>query len=128
MPAKGGDMEAARRPDGRDRDAVVVGGGVIGLAIAWRASQRGLRVTVLDPAPGSGASYAAAGMLTPATEVTFGEEHMFALNRASADRYPDFVAELEQVSGVPAGYRRCGTLSVALNDDDRVALQEVLPL
>jgi glycine oxidase len=111
-----------------ERDAVVVGGGVIGLATAWRASQRGLRVTVLDPAPGSGASYAAAGMLTPATEVTFGEEHMFAVNRASADRYPDFVAEVEEASGLDAGYRRCGTLSVALNDDDRLALRQVQPL
>ena len=46
-------------------DVLVIGGGVIGLAIAWRAAQRGLAVIVADPSPGQGATYAAAGMLTP---------------------------------------------------------------
>ena len=43
-------------------DAVVVGGGVIGLGIAWRATQAGMTVTVVDEAPGRGASWAAAGL------------------------------------------------------------------
>ena len=46
-------------------DVLVIGGGVIGLGVAWRCAQRGLKVTVVDPAPGSGASSAAAGMLAP---------------------------------------------------------------
>jgi glycine oxidase len=50
-------------------DVVVVGGGVIGLAIAWRAAGAGMTVTVVDQAPGRGASWAAAGMLAPVTEV-----------------------------------------------------------
>ena len=52
---------------------VVIGGGVIGLSLAWRAAQRGLAVTVADPDPGKGASYAAAGMLAPVTEAAYGE-------------------------------------------------------
>ena len=44
-------------------DAAVIGGGVIGLATAWRLAQRDLRVAVIDPSPGSGASFVAGGML-----------------------------------------------------------------
>ena len=58
-------------------DVVVVGGGVIGLACAWRAAQRGLRVLVLErDTPGAGASGVAAGMLAPVTEADFGEEEL----------------------------------------------------
>ncbi|MHB1718068.1 MAG: FAD-dependent oxidoreductase, partial [Acidimicrobiales bacterium] len=42
-------------------DVVVVGGGVIGLSIAWRVAETGRRVVVVDPAPGRGATWAAAG-------------------------------------------------------------------
>ena len=38
-------------------DVAVIGGGVIGLAVAWRAAQRGMSVLVADPAPGGGAVF-----------------------------------------------------------------------
>jgi len=104
---------------------VVVGGGVIGLAIAWRAALRGLAVTVLDPAPGMGASHHGAGMLAPVTEVHYGEEDLLRLNLASATRYPSFVAELEEASGTPVGYRATGTLAVAFDADDKAALDDL---
>lgn len=106
-------------------DAVVIGGGVIGLSIAWRAALRGLSVTVLDPAPGRGASHAAAGMLTPVSELQYGEESLLRLNMASADRYASFAAELADASGLPSGYRACGTLAVALDADDRAVLKDL---
>lgn len=106
-------------------DVLVVGGGVIGLACAWRAAQRGLTVTVLDPAPGSGASHAAAGMLTPVTEAHFGEEAQLALNLDSARRWPGFAAEVESAAGQSVGLRREGTLAVAFDADDRAALDEL---
>jgi len=106
-------------------DVVVVGGGVVGLAVAWRASQRGLAVTVVDPAPGSGASFAAAGMLAPVTEVHYGEERLLALNMRAADGYADVVAELQDATGLDVGYRATGTLAVALDADDRAALDEL---
>lgn len=106
-------------------DVLVVGGGVIGLSIAWRAAQRGLSVTVLDPSPGSGASHYAAGMLAPVTEVHYGEESLLALNLASARRYPSFVAELEEASGTTVGYRECGTLAIAFDADDKAALNDL---
>jgi glycine oxidase len=107
------------------RDVVVLGGGVIGLAVAWRAALRGLTVAVFDPAPGSGASHHAAGMLAPVTEVHYGEEELLALNLSAAKRYPAFVAELEEASGTPVGYRENATLAVAFDADDKAVLDDL---
>jgi glycine oxidase len=99
-------------------DLVVIGAGVIGLAIAWRAAQRDMRPLVLDAAePGEGATGVAAGMLAPVTEADFGEEALIELNLASARLYPAFVAELEAASGQATGYRQTGTLNVAVDRD-----------
>lgn len=106
-------------------DVLVVGGGIIGLVTAWRAAQRGLVTTVVDPEPGGGAARVAAGMLAAVTELHYGEEALLDLNLASAARYPDFAAELEEASGQEIGYRACGTLAVALDADDRANLREL---
>lgn len=108
-----------------DLDAVIVGAGLIGLATAWRAAQRGLRVALADPEPGAGASHAAAGMLAPATEAHYGEERLLRLNLASAARYPEFVAELEDVAGTPTGYSAHGTIAVAFDSGDRAVLADL---
>lgn len=102
----------------RAADALVVGGGVIGLSVAWRLAQRGATVTLVDNDPGGGASRAAAGMLAPITEAHFGEEALTALNLESARRWPGFAAEVEAASGASVGYRSEGTLAVAFDDDD----------
>jgi glycine oxidase len=99
-------------------DVAVAGGGLIGLSVAWRAAQRGLSVTVVDDAPGSGASAAAAGMLAPVTEVSYGEEALLRLCLASLERYPAFVAEVERTSGIPVGLRTVGTVVVGFDEDD----------
>ena len=106
-------------------DAVVVGGGVIGLGIAWRAALAGMTVTVVDDAPGRGASWAAAGMLAPVTEVHYGERPLLRLNLAAAARWPSFAAEVEEASGQPVGYRPGGTLAVARDADDNAALEDL---
>ncbi len=103
-------------------DVVIVGGGLIGLSVGWRLALAGLAVTVVDPAPGSGSSYAAAGMLAPATEAHYGEEQLLQLNLASGRRYPSFVVELEAAAGSDVGYRTTGTLAVALDSGDRAVL------
>ena len=113
----------ARASEGND--VVVVGGGVIGLGIAWRAAQAGLGVTVVDDAPGRGASWAAAGMLAPVTEVHYGEQPLLDLNLSAAARWPAFAAELEERTSRSVGYRRCGTLTVARDADDRAALDDL---
>ncbi|MDB1089888.1 glycine oxidase ThiO [Streptomyces sp. ACA25] len=109
----------------RSHDVLVIGGGVIGLVTAWRAAQRGLSTVVVDPRPGGGAAEVAAGMLAAVTELHHGEEALLALNLASARRYPEFSAELEEAAGQEIGYRPCGTLAVALDSDDRAQLKEL---
>ncbi len=104
---------------------VVTGGGVIGLSIAWRAAQRGFSVTLADPSPGQGASYAAAGMLTPVSEAAYTEKELFALGAASLERYPAFAAELAAASGEPASFRTAGTLQIGYDADDLAVLDEL---
>ncbi|MEU9283989.1 glycine oxidase ThiO [Streptomyces sp. NPDC048275] len=106
-------------------DVLVIGGGIIGLVTAWRAAQRGFATAVVDPEPGGGAARVAAGMLAAVTELHYGEQTLLGLNLASARRYPDFVTELTEATGQDLGYRRCGTLAVALDADDRAHLREL---
>jgi glycine oxidase len=103
-------------------DVVVAGGGLIGLAVAWRGAQRGLAVTVVDDAPGSGASLAAAGMLAPVSEASYGEQQLTRLCVASLERWPAFAAELQEAAGTPVPLRTAGTLVVGFDDDDVRAL------
>lgn len=106
-------------------DLLIVGGGVIGLSAGWKASIAGMRVAVVDPSPGRGSTWAAAGMLAPVTEVHYGEEPLLRLNLASCGRWPAFALELEAASGRGVGYRRCGTLLVGIEEGDRTWLEEL---
>jgi glycine oxidase len=111
-------------------DVVVVGAGAVGLAVAWRLAQRGLRVAVLDraDAPGAGTSSVAAGMLAPISETIATELPLMRLGLASVDAYPDFVQELSDASGMDPGYLRCGTLLAARDGDEAEALTRELAL
>jgi len=106
-------------------DVAVVGGGPIGLASAWRAVQRGLRVCVLD-AGEPGAWSVAAGMLAPVAEAQFGEDALLGLSLRAAASYPSFCAELAAASGCDPGLRRSGTLVVARDRDEAEALDRLL--
>jgi glycine oxidase len=107
-------------------DLVVVGAGPIGLAVAWRAAQRGLAVTVHDPGPDdSGAWYAAAGILAPVSEETVGEHELTSLLVDSAAIWPTFAADLESATGQDIGYRTEGTLVVALTADDETRVGQL---
>jgi glycine oxidase len=99
---------------------------VAGLSAAWRAARSGLRVVVLDrDRPGAGASSVAAGMLAPVTEAEFGEEELLRLNLEAAALWPAFAAELEELTGLPTGYRRSGALVVAVDRDDAEELRRL---
>lgn len=106
-------------------DTVIVGAGVIGLATAWRVAERGPAVTVVAPDPGGGASGVAAGMLTPVSELTYGEEPLLRLGLASRERYRAFIAELEERTGLDTGYRDDGILEVAFDSDDLAYLDDL---
>jgi glycine oxidase len=108
-----------------DADVIVVGGGVIGTAIAWRAAVAGRTVTLIDPGTDDKASLVAAGMLGPVSESVFGEQDLLALNLHAIDRFPAFNAELEAASGQPTGLRTEGTLAVAYDSGDLAALDRL---
>ena len=98
------------------RRIAVVGGGIIGLAIAAELHRSGAEVTVYDPAPAGsdGAWHVAAGMLAPGGESAFESPDLGRLMAASAELWPAFAAGL----GPDLGYVEAGTLRVALTGDD----------
>ena len=113
-----------------DADVIVVGGGVIGTAIAWRAARSGLAVTLIDPGgddprTDDKASLVAAGMLGPVSESVFGEQHLLNLNLHAVDRFPSFNRELEEARGKDTGLRTEGTLAVAYDSGDLAALDRL---
>jgi glycine oxidase len=93
-------------------DVVVVGGGVIGASIAFELASEKLRVVVLDrQQPGLEASWAAAGMLSPAPDSPQ-DLPLVPLGRESLKLYPEFVAAIENTSEESAGFGREGTLEI----------------
>lgn len=115
----------ARMKESRPRVAIV-GGGVIGLAIAWRLAKAGCPVDVFEAGEaGRGATHAAAGMLAACAEAEPGEHVLLALNRASQALWPAFAAELEQETGTSVDLRTEGTLSIALTADDLARLRHL---
>jgi glycine oxidase len=118
-------------------DVAIVGGGIIGLAVAWRARAKGMSVTVLERGEiGMGTSYVAAGMLAPVAEVEFGEagRAVLELGLRSAEIWPEFAAELERASGEEVGLLQTGTLVLARDEDEvrelerQIAFRESLGL
>ena len=121
MPAKGARVDA---------DVIVVGAGVIGTAIAWRAALSGHAVIIVDPGgddpmTDDKASLVAAGMLGPVSESVFGETDLLNLNLHAVDRFPSFNAELERAAGRETGLRTEGTLAVAYDNGDLAALDRL---
>jgi glycine/D-amino acid oxidase-like deaminating enzyme len=111
------------------REVIVVGGGVIGLSIAWRAARSGIGVTLLERDRfGRGATHAAAGMLAPVAEADFGDagRSLVELGLTSAASWPRFAAGLENDSGLPSRLRADGTLVLARDRDEAEALERQL--
>lgn len=108
----------------KSTDFAIIGAGVAGLAIGWRLARAGMDVTIFErDTAGQGASWSAAGMLAPSSEVAFEEDALLHLGLKSLALFPDFVAELEQDSGVDVDYRDEGTLLIGLDADDATALE-----
>ena len=92
---------------------------------AGGCTSAGTGVAVIDPAPAAAATHAAAGMLAPVSEVTYGETALLRFAMESLARYPAFVAELEPPAGQIVGLRREGTLIVATDAGDREMLVDL---
>ena len=108
---------------GLEADVAVIGGGVVGHGIAWEARRSGRSVVLIDEAPGSGASWAAAGMLAPVSELHYQEEGLLELMLESSARWPEFAATL--TAGEDAGYLTTPTLAVGADPADRRALMDL---
>jgi glycine oxidase len=108
-------------------DVVIVGGGVIGLSIAYALAREGIRPTVLDRRElGREASWAGAGLIPPIGErATANPNPAVALRSWSARLYPDWSATLREETGIDTGYRRTGGVDVAWTDQEDQALRAV---
>lgn len=101
----------------RSADVVIVGGGVIGLAVAWRLARRGFSVTALDAGQPGQASTAAAGMLAPLAEMTE-RGPLVDLGIASLRQYPEFLAALSEDADTPLTLAGPGMMRVAVTEPD----------
>src|SRR4051794_1817577 len=107
-------------------DVVVVGGGIVGLFVAWRVRERGLSVAVLDAGDDEGVAWpVAAGMLAPISEAQFGAhgEHAVRLGLAAAAAWPGAARDLGEASGIDPVLRDAGTLMLARDRDEAEALE-----
>ena len=101
-----------------NKDAIVVGGGVIGCSIALKLAEAGLKVAVIERGRvGCEASRAAAGMLAAQSEAT-GVGPFFDLCLRSRAMYRDFAAHLKEASGIDVEYKDEGMLFVVLDGED----------
>src|SRR5579862_5055708 len=109
-------------------DVIVVGGGVIGGAIAFRLAQCKLKVLLLDKQePGREASSAAAGMLSPAPDSPSAIP-LVPFGRASLNLYPQFVAEIEEITGRDVSLQEDGAIEVLFSADAERQLSTVIAL
>ena len=100
----------------------VIGAGIIGLSIGWELARSGYQVSVIDPAPATGATHAAAGMLAAVTEFHYQERELLRLSVPAAAAWPQWAQAVETASGQSTGFEACGTLVVAADAADRADL------
>jgi glycine oxidase len=109
-------------------DVAIAGGGLIGGSIALELARIGLRVGLFDrQEPGQEASWAGAGILSPAPE-SAAMISLVPLGKASMAIYPEFVHMVEGISGQSTGYRPKGTLQALFSRDAREELSTVIAL
>lgn len=102
------------------RDVVVVGGGVIGLSVAYELARNGVLVTVLERGDfGQEASWAGAGILPPGAAGAPGEP-LAKLAALSHHLWPQWTQELQDLTGIDNGYRRCGGLCFVTGGEPEV--------
>src|SRR5271156_2077691 len=109
-------------------DVAIAGGGLIGSAIALELAQAGLTVGVFEKGePGREASWASAGILSPAPEAP-GMIPIVPLAKASMALYPGFVANVEEISGQSVGFRPLGTMDALFSRDAARDLSTLIAL
>ena len=113
----------------QEHDALIIGGGIIGVALALRLADEKLSVTIIERGePGREASWAAAGMLAPTSEAGHGADGalpppLAQLATASAALYPQWLERVAGSAKLDVGYRTEGTLDVAFTEEEAAQLQ-----
>lgn len=106
-----------------NQPVIIIGGGVIGLSIGWHLARSGAPCLLLEKGIlGAEASSAAAGMITPASEVRFGETELLQLFLSSLDLYHSFIKDLEESSGIRVDFQTTGSIMMAIDHDDEAEL------
>lgn len=104
------------------QDVVIVGGGVIGLSVAYALAKEGVRTTVLDRRElGREASWAGAGLIPPCSERP--AQPFETLRSWSSRLYPEWSQALREETGIDNGFRRTGGVDVAWTEDEENELR-----
>ena len=103
-------------------DLFIIGAGIIGLSLAWELAKHGYKVQIIDQGqPGREASWAGAGILSPAT--VHAHQHPYDQLRGLAFQlHPKWADELKVMTGIDTGYRRCGGLHLARTPGETASL------
>lgn len=109
-------------------DCLVLGGGVIGLSLAYELATQGLRVVLIDRGdPGREASWAGAGIVSP-KPFRVGDSPIDRLTGLSYQLHRQWADDLRELTGIDNGYRRCGGIYVAQTSTDHDALRKTVNL
>lgn len=99
-------------------DFLIIGGGVIGLSLAYQLAGDGHRVRVIDRSePGKEASWAGAGILPPANRASSADP-LDQLTSLSHRLHAEWTDRLKSETGIDNGYRRCGALYIARSESE----------
>jgi glycine oxidase len=119
-PTYAGGVSAAKQT------VLIVGAGIVGLTSAFRLARAGHAVTLFDPSPAQGATWAAAGMLAPSGEIAPGEESNYRLQRGALEAWRSLSDELAKVDGTQLAIHETGTLIVGWDASDRRQIEQFI--
>jgi glycine oxidase ThiO len=109
---------------GAPHSVLVVGAGIVGLTSAYRLARRGHHVTLVDPHPGRGATWAAAGMIAPSAEILPDERETYQLQLEALPAWRRLSDDLEDLVGQRIGIHETGTLYVGWDAADRALVRQ----
>lgn len=104
----------------------ILGGGITALSTAWSLTERGHTVALCYPERNGNSTVAAGGMLSPSCEADGCGPDLIQLSIESCKIYPKWISAIESQSGLPCGYRKQGTLLVALHHDHNQELEHLV--
>jgi glycine oxidase len=108
----------------QEKNVLVVGGGIIGMVSAFRLAQAHHHVTLFDPAPAKGATWAAAGMVAPSAEIAPGEQSNYELQKGALAAWRDVAHTLGSMTGEEMTIAQTGTLFVGWDASDRRLIEQ----